>query len=468
MHTRVRFGPATAFVAMAMLVVASARADRPAIEQTLRAIEKTVLAGDIDGYLAHVAADDPIFLKEQHNWAADLKHHVPTNFRLSIVDPPPPEQAPAEQPDGHTPDPKPAHDGVRPFAFDDAAGTATFEMRMDWTMTGIGRNKRDLTRTISYPVMFKRVRAADGTVPDRWVYAGETWSTIDDTPGPTPRQFPAPHAPADPEARAEHGDAPAPAPRSAAPNRCRYFPGFEQVSQRIIDVLPEVRAHVDEGFENPIAHVQEVKVYPSMLHLQASIYLSYADGLGGWNEPGESIKLLASNRSSADSLRVLLGHEYGHVATFEYGPHASDMPWWILEGVAELSSEHFAARRADGSRARRGRDAEQMVRAWARAGELADWADLTDFRTVKPALSGHVYKQGQHMVGYISERFGRSRRNAWLRAMARGATLDDATTATLGISFARLDADWRATLPAREDQSPVEGEQTLPPAEEPK
>lgn len=456
-----------------------ARADRPAVEQTLRAIEAAVLAGDIEGYLSHVATDDPIFLKEQQNWAADLKHHVPSKFRLSIVDPPPPEPAPTpdaratapDSPDNKPdskPEAEPTHEGVRPFAFDDAAGTAAFEMRMDWTMTGIGRNKRDLTRTISYPVMFKRVRSADGSAPDRWVYAGETWSTIDDTPDPTPRPVPAPNAATDPDGKAEHLDTPAPAPRSAAPNRCRYFPGFEQVSQRIIDILPEVRAHVDEGFQNPITRVQEVKVYPTMLHLQASIYLSYADGLGGWNEPGESIKLLASNRSSTDSLRVLLGHEYGHVATFEYGPHAGDMPWWILEGVAELSAEHFAARRADGSRARRGRDAEQMVRSWARAGELADWADLTDFRTVKPALSGHVYKQGQHMVGYISERFGRAKRNAWLKAMARGATLDDATATTLGVSFAKLDADWRATLPAREDQAPAEGDQTLPPAQEPK
>ncbi|MCC6320720.1 MAG: hypothetical protein IT438_04705 [Phycisphaerales bacterium] len=449
-------------------IASQVRADRPAIEQTLRAIEKTVLAGDIEGYLKHVATDDPIFLKEQQNWAADFKHHIPTAFKLSIVDPPPPppptppktaeapsststdERKPGEkQPDADADADDDDHDGVQPFTCDDAEGVAIFELRMDWTMTGVGRRSRDLDRTISYPVKFVRAKsvAADGA--PRWLYCGEVWAAINDTPKPAAET---------PEA---DDDEPS-LPRSTSPNRCLFFPGFEDVAKRIIEVLPEVRAHVDEGFENPIKHVQEIKIYPTMQHLQASIYLSYADGLGGWNEPGESIKLLASNKSGKQQLRSLLAHEYGHVATFEYGPHASDMPWWILEGVAELSAEHFnAARREAGAknpdaapprgRGGRGRDADAVVKGWARAGELAAWDDLTDFRTVKSSLGGHVYKQGQHMLGYISERFGRAKRNAWLKSMAQGAKLNDATQTVLGISFADLDAAWRATLPKKED-----------------
>ena len=210
---------------------------------------------------------------------------------------------------------------------------------------------------------------------------------------------------------------------SDAPNRARFFTGFEEVARRVVEVLPEVRAHVDNGFEIVIERVQEVKIYPTMRHLQASIYLSYVDGLSGWNEPGEAIKLLASNKSKEAGLRSLLAHEYGHVATFEYGPRASDMPWWVLEGVADLSAEKFVARSGgyEDAPGEYGRDARSAGERWARRGNIAAWNDIADFRATERKWMGHVYKQGQHMLGHVSRQFGRGTRNQWLRAMAQGA-----------------------------------------------
>jgi hypothetical protein len=214
-------------------------------------------------------------------------------------------------------------------------------------------------------------------------------------------------------------------------------------------VLPEVRAHVDQGFEQEVPHTQVVKIYPTMRHLQASIYLSYVDGLSGWNEPKEAIKVLGRPSSSRSSLRVLLAHEYGHVATFEFGPNATDIPWWALEGVAELASEGF---RRGGSRR-----ADDRVKRWADANNLADFVAITDFRNTPTQFMGHVYAQGHSMVGYVSDRFGGTKRNAWFRAMANGATIDLATTRELGLSggFAELDTAWRTEL-AKETETGAE------------
>ena len=41
------------------------------------------------------------------------------------------------------------------------------------------------------------------------------------------------------------------------------------------------------------------------------------------------------------------------------------------------------------------------------SGPDASVPDLSDFRTVPDSLGGHVYHQGHHMIGYISDRFGR-------------------------------------------------------------
>lgn len=401
-----------------------AAADRAGVQQALDEMAAAVLVADPDAYLSHVCTDDPIFLKEQQNWAADLRLHAPSAFRLSIHGP---EAAHTSGEGEGAPD-----EGAAPAPeFDDEHGRARFEMVMEWTMPGLGRNGADVTRSVSFPVEFRR--RADG----RWLYGGENWLTVES--GGT--------------AATAHAGEPG-AAASDAPNRARYFPGFEDVARRVVAVLPEVRAHVDEGFQNPVRRVQEVKIYPSMRHLQASIYLSYVDGLGGWNEPGESIKLLAGNKTGEGHLRTLLGHEYGHVATFELGAHANDMPWWVLEGVAELSAEKFAAMNAGkGDHPERyGSGARKLVERWARKGELAAWSDLSDFRSIRGDLVGKVYNQGHDMLGYISERFGRTARNAWLRSMARGETIDAASRGAFGIGFDELDRDWRATLPARQDE----------------
>jgi hypothetical protein len=125
------------------------------------------------------------------------------------------------------------------------------------------------------------------------------------------------------------------------------------------------------------------------------------------------------------------------VATFQLGPKATDMPWWILEGVADLSAQEYAH---DWTMV------DRMVRGWAASGNLIEWDRLADFHGEATQHSTHVYHQGHHMLGYVSDRFGRSKRNDWMRQMAQGRTLDEATRSALGLSFDDLDRDWRKSL----------------------
>src|SRR5262249_49197311 len=89
---------------------------------------------------------------------------------------------------------------------------------------------------------------------------------------------------------------------------------------------------------------------------------------------------------------------------------------------------------------------EATVRRWAANDGLVGWERLADFRGEAVRHTANVYTQGHHMLGYVSTRFGRARRNHRLRAMAQGAALDDATSGELGVSFEQLDKDWRASL----------------------
>jgi hypothetical protein len=284
-----------------------------------------------------------------------------------------------------------------------AEGAEEVRLTMSWTMPG-GR-----ARSVEYPARFVD---SDG----RWLYAGEVWTVVG-------------------------GD------RVEA--LCAA--GLEDQGRGVVEVFPRVRAHDEEGFELTIDRVQKVKLYTSVEHLQASIYLSYVDGLGGWNEPGEAIKLLASEHIGRRGYQALLAHEFGHVCTFEMGPHATSMPWWALEGAAELAAEEFSGN---------GGANDAYVRTLARTGRLGAWEKLSDFRSTPASDYGLVYPQGHHMLSFISGEWGRTKRNTWLRAMAQGRTIDQATTEVLGLSFADLDTRWRASLDAQPGEArPKEGGQ---------
>ncbi len=278
-------------------------------------------------------------------------------------------------------------------------GSVVVMLEMTWTMPEAAE------RSIGYPARFVR---RDG----HWLYAGEQWVRV---------RAPGVEVLVEPELR--------------------------NVGVHIAAVLPSVRRRVDELMDTHVDRVQQVKVYKSMSHMQHSIYLSYADPLGGWNEPGESIKLLGDEAQSGRALRALLAHEYGHCATFDLGPHATDMPWWVLEGVAEHCSALITGRAGRGSR---------RVDSWARSGNLRTWDQLADFRGEAMNHQGHVYAQGHAMVAYLDDRFGFDRVVAWLTAMAQGQSLEDATIAAFEAAWPEIDAAWRASLGAGE--APVEPE----------
>ncbi len=397
---------------------------RGEIEKTLASMSAAILAADVGAYLSHVDDSDPIFLKEQQNWAADLERTPISSITLSIAE------------EGEN----------RPVRF--AADRSTFELVMAWELPPPKDRPegKPLKREVSFPAAFVR-NAATGA----WRFAGEHWLVL---------EHDGPAEPSVDERRIDGGPNDPASPTPSSPHahrhraRVKHLPGYEQVAARIADALPEIREHVDAEFGVSITRVQEVKVYPTMRHLQASIYLSYVQGLSGWNEPGESIKLLVRPNATELTLKPLLAHEYGHVATFELGPRATDMPWWALEGVAEMSAERFAK---DGRAS-----AERAVIRWHERGELADWTAIADFRSTPPALGSHVYKQGQHMLQFLTARVGRAGRIAWLKALAQGQTLDAATRQELGMSFAELDAAWRAHVRQRADLASPQRE---PPAD---
>lgn len=372
---------------------------RPDIETLLGALAAAALAGDMNAFLMHIDLADPEFVNEQKYFANEFRKVPPAELKYEI----------AELRDA----------GASPLGDAAAPGLPPDEQAL------VGR----LTVTWKQPERPERVQSFDARFVKRagaWYYAGEEWLGL----------------------RAES------AGLDGAPGAggvlVLFEPGLEDIAELAVTAFNAVRRPVERDFEltaEPLARrVQKIKLYDSMQQLQFSISLAYESGLGGWNEPGEPIKLVTSQRSRPRGLRQLLAHEYAHVCTFELGPNATNMAWWILEGVADYSSElNAGARRPD-----------QAIRDLGAEGKLAAWEDITDFHNVKPGMSRYAYIQGHHLVAYIADKFGRPALNRWMSAMARGAGVDQASRDVLQRSFVELDAQWRESLSASPEMPELE------------
>jgi len=257
-------------------------------------------------------------------------------------------------------------------------------------------------RAVSFDAVFRPLGLPEG----RWVYAGRVWG---DHPGDSVRLLTAP------------GD------ETAA-----------QMAEYLAEHVGTFRTAIETDLGEALSADPTIKIYPDLESLQASIALSYTDALGGWNEPGESIKLLSRPGFVGPRLDATIAHEIGHAVSFEWGTAIIEAPWWSLEGIAEVAADPFR-----GERFERVQDAAGTL---ARDGRLRDFAQLADFRGEAMNYGRQVYVQGRSMVAYITDRYGREARNEWFRAMGSGRSLEDATVGVLGVPFPALDRAWRASL----------------------
>lgn len=254
-------------------------------------------------------------------------------------------------------------------------------------------------RSATYPIHFTR---DDGRM---WRNAGEAWVT-----------FPSDHF------------------------RVRALPSVVEVAKALLAHLPQVYAHVTSSLDYTPKPVMEIKLYDSSDTLVANTLL-HLPAIHGWNEPGESLKLVA--QPDDPLLQFGLAHEFTHFIEFELaGTKRSRMPWWLSEGLAVYVGSRFEPTYR--TQARRDR-----VRTAALNGSLLDWNTISNFESTPPELYQQTYAQGYAFVQYVTERFGVAKRNAWLRAMSTEMNLEEATAKVFSETFDQLDREFWEYLEQR-------------------
>lgn len=328
---------------------------------------------DSGAYMAMINPSDPVLATEHRAWFAELSVAPVEDLRIQID----PEMEIILEDDGSI---------VAPIVY-------------TWQVPS-----EDSPRRYDMPARFEPIGVSQG----QWNFIGRAWDiAMTDTPGV--RIY------CDEEHRA--------------------------IAELALQRVPEIRdaIAIDMGIDPTKGDLHEVvvKIYPKMRELQASIYPSYTAGISGWNEPGESIKILGRDNMGLDRLEPLLAHEIGHAVSFEFGPEINFAPWWTLEGIAEVAAGLF-------------RDSWERkntrIAKLAQSDNLRGWDLLADFKGEAVNHGMHVYLQGWSMVDYIDRTFGKDKRNAWFTRLGHGDTLDQASRSALGIAFDELDAQWHASL----------------------
>ncbi len=257
-------------------------------------------------------------------------------------------------------------------------------------MTIVWARQPDVSyREAEFPALF--VRADD----DAWQYAGGAWHTLE----------------------TEHF-------------LVHVFPGMELVAEELILMLPEVYDHATTSLNHVPEAQMHIKLYDHADDLGAMIALSLPQ-IRGWNEPGESLKLLVLPGEAPSA--AVLAHELTHFLTFDMADTTSgNYPWWISEGICEyVASQYWTQERLT--------DRMETVQFLAETGQLAPWDRITDFESTPVELWRFVYPQGYVFVRYVTEVYGEDARNEWLWEMAGDNMIEAATESVFGITFEELE-----------------------------
>ncbi len=220
-------------------------------------------------------------------------------------------------------------------------------------------------------------------------------------------------------------------------------PGLPERATGVAPLLSQAAGRVREVLGLDVPPAVTVKVYPTMTVLSASVALSLQP-VGGWNEPGEAIKLVlpGGERAEADLLRVL-AHELTHLSVSAAAGAGRDkrIPWWLHEGLADFVARGYWTPQAVRSR-------QERVAGYA----AADWVplpELGDFTAVPEARWSHVYGQGLGLVEFLAATRGQAAPRKLALAFADAGEADGAARALGFTSFAALEGEARSWLAAR-------------------
>ncbi len=216
-----------------------------------------------------------------------------------------------------------------------------------------------------------------------------------------------------------------------------FYSGLDSLAMRVLDLAEKTHEVLSRRMGHTLARRVPIILYGSHNDFaQTNVTTQLIDAsTGGFTEALRN-RVVLPFAGSYEDLRHVVVHELVHAITFDllYGNSAASLiahqsffsvPLWFAEGMAE----YFSLGMESG--------AEMVLRDGAIEGYL-------------PPLEyggGYlIYKQGQSAIAYLVERYGEERLREVLQRIRSMRGFDRAFQRTIGMTPAKFDEQWRASL----------------------
>mgnify|MGYP006278754629 CR=1 FL=1 len=220
-----------------------------------------------------------------------------------------------------------------------------------------------------------------------------------------------------------------------------YYDGSADVADAVALMIEQAYEDYREVLGHDLTTVIPVIVYASHNDFQqTNVTLTHVgESVGGFTELFKNRVVVPFTGSYAD-LRHVVYHELVHVFMFDvvYGglvrsvirqAYMNPVPLWFTEGLAEYVSQGWDA------------EAEMILR------------DLTVSDQVVPLeylYGGYlVYKEGQSVMTFIAERYGRNKIAEIVKSLAKSQNLDRSLSEAVGLTTPELSEAWEDWLRER-------------------
>ncbi len=213
-----------------------------------------------------------------------------------------------------------------------------------------------------------------------------------------------------------------------------YYQGEEFLAERVALLADASYDTLSSYFSHSLSTRIPIMIYRSQNEFQqTNVTLELlGEGVGGFTELYKN-RVVLPFTGSYEELRHVTMHELTHVYNFDmlFGgllqsvfarQYTYSLPLWFLEGLAEYASEHWDA------------EADMVVRDAVISGY---------YFNLYQDVSGYLaYKQGQSVIRYIAERYGREKLTDILRTVSTSRSLDKALVASVGVDTYGLNEAW--------------------------
>jgi Tol biopolymer transport system component len=213
-----------------------------------------------------------------------------------------------------------------------------------------------------------------------------------------------------------------------------YYDDEEYLAERVAIVSDASYDSISRFFNHELSSRVPILIYKSGNEFQqTNVTLELlGEGVGGFTELYKN-RVVIPFTGSYEELRHVIMHELTHVFNFDmlYGgllesiftrQYLFALPLWFLEGLTEYVSDFWDA------------EAEMVMRDAAITGYyFALYEDVRGYL---------AYKQGQSVIRYIAERYGKEKLTDVIQSVSVTRSLDKALESSIGVDSQGLTEAW--------------------------